>query len=86
MMVVDDNLGAATMLAMLLEVSGNQGIVAHELRTALEQARLEAPQVCLLDIGLPEIDGYELAQRLRAQPETAHCFAKSRCDLPAVVR
>jgi CheY-like chemotaxis protein len=36
-----------------------------------KKPRKEAPQICLLDIGLPEIDGNELAQRLRAQPETA---------------
>ena len=73
-MVVDDNADAAAMLAMLLEASGHQVMVAHESRSALEQARKEAPQVCLLDIGLPDIDGNELAQRLRAQPETAHAL------------
>jgi PAS domain S-box-containing protein len=70
-MVVDDNVDAASMLAMLLEASGHEVSVEHESRRALERARLEMPQVCLLDIGLPEIDGNELAQRLRAQPETA---------------
>jgi PAS domain S-box-containing protein len=73
-MVVDDNADAAAMLAMLLEASGHQVMVAHESRSALKQARKEAPQVCLLDIGLPDIDGNELAQRLRAQPETAHAL------------
>ncbi|MET0982758.1 MAG: response regulator, partial [Telluria sp.] len=38
----------------------------------LAQARSARPDVCLLDIGLPDIDGIELARRLRAQPETAH--------------
>jgi nitrogen-specific signal transduction histidine kinase/CheY-like chemotaxis protein len=73
-MVVDDNADAAAMLAMLLEASGHQVVIAHDSRTALEQARKEAPQVCLLDIGLPDIDGNELAQRLRAQPETARAL------------
>lgn len=70
-LVVDDNVDAATMLAMLLEASGHEVLVEHGSRQALERARLERPQVCLLDIGLPEIDGNELAQRLRAQAETA---------------
>ncbi len=70
-LVVDDNVDAAAMLAMLLEASGHEVLVEHASRKALERAREEKPQVCLLDIGLPEIDGNELAQRLRAQPETA---------------
>jgi CheY-like chemotaxis protein len=72
MMVVDDNVDAAEMLAMLLEASGHEVLVEHGSRKALERAREVAPQVCLLDIGLPEIDGNELARRLRAQPETAN--------------
>jgi CheY-like chemotaxis protein/anti-sigma regulatory factor (Ser/Thr protein kinase) len=73
-MVVDDNEDAAAMLAMLLEASGHQVIVEHRSLQALERARQDHPQVCLLDIGLPEIDGLELARRLRAQPETAHAL------------
>ncbi|MET0982803.1 MAG: ATP-binding protein, partial [Telluria sp.] len=71
-MVVDDNVDAAGMLAMLLEVSGHRVMVEHEPLRALAQARSARPDVCLLDIGLPDIDGIELARRLRAQPETAH--------------
>lgn len=71
-MVVDDNEDAAHMLAMLLEASGHQVIVEHGARRALERAKAEPPQVFLLDIGLPGMDGNELAQRLRAQPETAN--------------
>jgi PAS domain S-box-containing protein len=70
-MVVDDNIDAAAMLAMLLEASGHQVIVEYGARRALERSKTEPPHVFLLDIGLPEIDGNELAQRLRAQPETA---------------
>jgi PAS domain S-box-containing protein len=72
-LVVDDNVDAAAMLAMLLEAFGHTVLVEHGARRALERARIEAPQVCLLDIGLPEMDGIELAQRLRVQPETARC-------------
>lgn len=70
-MIVDDNADAAAMLAMLLETAGHDVVIEHGSSRALERAKLAAPQVCLLDIGLPEIDGYELAQRLRAQQETA---------------
>jgi len=45
--------------------------VAHHARDALEHARQDPPQVCLLDIGLPDIDGLELARRLRALPHTS---------------
>ena len=48
--------------------------VEHDPLRALERARVEAPQVCLLDIGLPGMDGYELARCLRAQPATAHAL------------
>ena len=70
-LVVDDNVDAASMLAMLLEALGHQVLVEHESYRALERARAEAPNVCLLDIGLPGMDGRELARRLRAQTETA---------------
>jgi PAS domain S-box-containing protein len=71
-LVVDDNVDAAAMLAMLLETSGHRVSVEHEGHAALARARAEMPDVCLLDIGLPGMDGTELARRLRAAPETAH--------------
>jgi signal transduction histidine kinase/ActR/RegA family two-component response regulator len=70
-MVVDDNVDAAALLTMLLEAIGHQVIVEHGAIAALARSRTDPPQVFLLDIGLPEIDGNELAKRLRAQPETA---------------
>ncbi|MDB5823295.1 MAG: hybrid sensor histidine kinase/response regulator [Herminiimonas sp.] len=71
-LVVDDNVDAASMLSMLLESSGHEVVVEYGPHAALERAKVEAPQVCILDIGLPEMDGNELAQRLRAMPQTAH--------------
>jgi PAS domain S-box-containing protein len=71
LMVVDDNVDAAETLGMLLATSGHEVIVEHEPVRALERARLEVPDACLLDIGLPGMDGNELARRLRAQVETA---------------
>lgn len=73
-LIVDDNADAASMLALVLEASGHQVMVEHSSYKALERAKEYAPQVCLLDIGLPEMDGIELAKRLRAEPETAHAM------------
>jgi CheY-like chemotaxis protein len=71
-LVVDDNVDASHMLAMLLEASGYDVIALHRPGAALEQARHTRPVAAILDIGLPEMDGNELARRLRSQPETAH--------------
>jgi len=70
-LIVDDNVDAAETLGLLLATQGHEVVVEHEPLRALERARSVAPDVCLLDIGLPGIDGRELARRLRAQPETA---------------
>jgi CheY-like chemotaxis protein len=66
-MVVDDNVDAAQMLSMFLEAAGHQLVVEHNPYAALERMRREIVDVFLLDIGLPGMDGYELAQRLRQQ-------------------
>ena len=70
-LVVDDNVDAAFMLGMFLQASGHAVFIEHAPGKALERARKESPDVCLLDIGLPDMDGNELVRRLRAQPETA---------------
>jgi CheY-like chemotaxis protein len=70
-LVVDDNIDAALMLATLLELQGHSVSVEHDGRTALRRAHLQRPDVLLLDIGLPDMDGYQLARQLRAMPETA---------------
>jgi CheY-like chemotaxis protein len=70
-LVVDDNRDAAAMLAMVLEAVGHQVAVEHGPQQALARAHAETPDVCLLDIGLPGMDGYELAARLRGDPATA---------------
>jgi CheY-like chemotaxis protein len=70
-MVVDDNVDAAESLALLLETEGHQVMVGHAAEDALAVMRQDAPQVFLLDIGLPDMDGYELARRLRMQPGSA---------------
>lgn len=66
-LVVDDNETAATMLSTLLTHNGHTVTIAHTGFEALEEATRSRPQVVLLDIGLPDISGYEVAKRLRAQ-------------------
>lgn len=67
-LVVDDNRDAADTCAMLLEASGHLVQTAYTGRAALELAESFAPHAVLLDIGLPDVSGYTLAQRLRAAP------------------
>jgi CheY-like chemotaxis protein len=70
-LVVDDNEDSADMLAAVLEGRGHELRVAHDPETALRIAVEFAPNVAFLDLGLPEMDGYELATRLRALPGLA---------------
>jgi PAS domain S-box-containing protein len=65
-LVVDDNVDAAEMLAAALALRGCEVTLAHDAPQALELAASRSFDAALLDIGLPVIDGYELAQRLRA--------------------
>ncbi|MEX5746487.1 ATP-binding protein [Massilia sp. X63] len=65
-LVVDDNADAAEMLLMALELFGCEVRAAHSASAALALAQEFAPEVALLDIGLPDLNGYELARRLRA--------------------
>jgi PAS domain S-box-containing protein len=67
-LVVDDNRDAADTCAMLLEASGHHVQTAYTGRQALDLARTFHPHALLLDIGLPDVDGYRLAQRFRATP------------------
>jgi CheY-like chemotaxis protein len=72
-LIVDDNLDAAELLQHALEASGYAVEMATDPITALDVAARFAPEVAILDIGLPVIDGYELATRLLALPELADC-------------
>jgi signal transduction histidine kinase len=67
-LVVDDNVDAGESLGQLLQFSGHQVVVAHSGPKAIEVSRAFQPRVALLDIGLPGMDGYELARSLRAEP------------------
>ena len=70
-MLVDDNVDAAQTLAALLEGAGHLVQTINEPRAALAAATAQAPDVFILDIGMPDIDGHALARQLRAQPALA---------------
>ena len=69
-LVVDDNFDAAESLALLLRVEGHDVQVSHDGAEALAAVANFSPDVVLLDIGLPGMDGYEVARRLRGHPAT----------------
>ena len=66
-LVVDDNVDAAVSLGMLLKLAGQDVRVAYDGPTALRQAIDFRPELILLDIGMPVMDGYEVCRRLRRQ-------------------
>ncbi|MHB8972883.1 MAG: hybrid sensor histidine kinase/response regulator [Pirellulaceae bacterium] len=67
-LVVDDNVDAAKVLELLVQAAGHQVRLAHTGPTALTAALDYRPDVMLLDIGVPELDGFEVARRIRQQP------------------
>jgi CheY-like chemotaxis protein len=67
-LIVDDNPDGAESLAMLLELHGHETHKAHDGRDAIEAAERLRPDAVLLDIGLPNLDGYEVCRRLRGEP------------------
>src|ERR671938_792283 len=68
LLVVDDNQDAADSLAMLLRLQGHEVRVAYSGMAAVEMTKTFTPDVVFLDIGMPGMDGYEVARRLRQQP------------------
>jgi two-component system CheB/CheR fusion protein len=68
-LVVEDNIDAGDSLSMLLRLYGHEALVARTGPAALEIAATFHPSLVLLDIGLPGMDGYEVARHLRANPE-----------------
>jgi PAS domain S-box-containing protein len=70
-LVVDDNVDAAETLMEYLQFQGHTVYLAHEGAGAIEQALLQKPELIVLDLGLPGMDGFEVAQRLRSEPSMA---------------
>ena len=73
-LVVDDNHDSALSLAMMLSIMGHETRTAHDGESAVETAESFLPEVVLLDIGLPKLNGYEVAQRIREQAWGASMF------------
>jgi CheY-like chemotaxis protein len=69
LLVVDDNRDAAESMSMLLEMWGHEVVYAYDGPSALETAQQWQPEAVFLDIGLPGMDGYEVAERLRELPQ-----------------
>jgi PAS domain S-box-containing protein len=67
-LVVDDNRDAAETMAMVLDMSGHEVLLAHDGQTAVEMVQRHDPAVVFLDIGMPGMNGYETASLLRALP------------------
>lgn len=71
-LVVDDNLDAARSAVLLLQALGNDASSAHDGASAVKAALDYVPDIVLLDIGLPVIDGWQVAARIRQQPALGH--------------
>jgi CheY-like chemotaxis protein len=69
-LIVEDNEDGREMMAMLLDSFGTRVLQAADGAAGLEAARVHLPDIALVDIGLPGMDGYEVARRLRADPAT----------------
>ena len=82
--MVDDNEDAANTLAMILKLEGHEVDTAYSGAQALERIEEFEPEIVLLDIGLPGLDGLQVAERIRAQSEASAPCAWWR--LPATAR
>lgn len=67
-LIVDDNVDGANSLAAILSLSGHETYTAHDGEEAFAMAERHKPEVILLDIGLPKLNGYEACRRIREQP------------------
>jgi CheY-like chemotaxis protein len=72
-LVVDDNVDSAEMMRTMLQSVGHEVTIAHDGAEALAVAQEFSPEIALLDIGLPVMDGYELGKRLHATTTAARC-------------
>lgn len=72
-LVVDDHPDSAESLVLLLRIKGHDVTLAHDGPSALEEFARDRPELALLDIGLPGLDGFEVARRVRAMDPDRTC-------------
>jgi CheY-like chemotaxis protein len=85
-LIVDDNADAADSLAMILNHSGHVAEAVYGAADALDRAAAFDPEIVLLDIGLPGIDGYEVARQLKGRGSNARLIALTGYGQPEDVR
>ena len=74
LLIVEDNPDIADTTATMLAIAGHTVRCARDGAQAISEAQSFAPEVVLLDVGLPELDGYQVARRLRQLPQTRHAL------------
>ncbi len=85
-LIVDDNADAADSISLLLQISGHKTTVVYDGESAITACAESAPDVILLDIGLPGLDGYQVIQKLRADGFTGRAIALSGYGQPEDTR
>jgi CheY-like chemotaxis protein len=73
-LIIDDNVDAASLLSMVVSAYGHQAEVANNGRAGLQIAQDFHPDIVFLDIGMPEMSGYDVAVALRQLPTLAHVY------------
>lgn len=73
-LIVEDNHDAGEMYRILIELAGHEALVAENGVLGLELFKSTHPDIAFVDIGLPGMDGYEIARRFRAEPDGANVF------------
>src|SRR5690606_24677852 len=71
-LIVDDDVQTLRLVGLMLERQGYKILAANNGKQALQMARAEQPDVIILDVMMPDIDGYEVTRRLRKEPETTN--------------
>jgi len=85
-LVVDDDLALADVVSFTLRRAGFEVIAAHDGQAALDRWQFDHPDIIILDLNLPKLDGWQVCQRIRAQSETPIIILSVRGDEDDVVR